>query len=191
MKNSLLSILQKSVFLGIILICTGCGAKKNVNYLRKCVKAATDEEFAVFYGDSSVLDVYEMVEIIEDDLRSDKLLQGVDKEGYVKLVDDVRIGNDHIVKHEVMQKFSPISGIVVVDMVSVCPYKTVVENSNRLNSSIVNQFKLSSQLTATGYDFGLIKDFAESIDPEDFSHVEYRAPIMVMLLTHIQNKSRR
>ncbi len=179
----------KLIWLALIgLFLNNCHAQTDIrSSIRQCVKDKTDKHFQDLYSEST-LDVYLMVDSIESSLRSADILKDLSKKEYLRLVEGVKKSDSALIENNTIKEFSTISGLVVSDIVSFCPYKTVVEQENEIESSLVNQFRLSQRLLATGYEFSLIKEYIVDIASKDFEAVEYRTPIMIMLLFHLENK---
>lgn len=167
------------------------GQVNNRLYLRECVKSQTDKYFQDIYGQSGQ-DVYTMVDSIENHLQYIGVLKGVDKDEYLKLIENISEGDSSVINGDkVVKEYSTISALLVDKVVAFCPYKVIVERENDLGSSLVNQFKRSQSLLATGYEITLIKEYLNNIHPKDFINIEYRTPVMIMLLFHVENNIRR
>lgn len=71
-----------------------------------------------------------------------------------------------------------------------CPYEIVVKERNKLNSSIVRQLANASELQASGYEKEAVINHIDEISESDFIHIEYRTPVIVILLFHLENTFR-
>jgi hypothetical protein len=178
-----------SILLAIVF--TNCSICKKDTYLklRECVKNKTDINFYDIYGTKNI-DVYKMVDAIEKELISKGTLKKISKESYLELIDSVERKDFFLSKNKIIEEYSMISPIIIIDLVSTCNYEIMIKEKNKLNSSLVNQFRISQNLLATGYEFKDIREFIESTESIDFEHIEFRAPVMVMILFHIEKWNR-
>ena len=129
-----------------------------------------------------------MVDSIESNLQSIGILDSISKEAYLKLIELVNRKDTILTESKAIKNYEMVAGLIIVDVVSTCPYQVVVERENNLRSSIVNQFKMSQELLASGYEFDQIKEYVNGIHTSDFKYIEYRAPVMVMLLFHLGDR---
>lgn len=180
---------NKQRIFGIILLCFSffsCNTEKHVrSHLNKCIKSKTNEVFEDVYGDTEI-DIYEMVDSIEKNFLQKSVLKSITKEEYLSLINFIKLKDGRLLEDKVVNKFSSISTLIVVDMVSTCSYEVIIEEKNKLDSSVVNQFKIGQKLLSTSYDLDQMIEYVESIHPNDFKYIEYRVPVMVMLLFNIE-----
>jgi len=182
-------VLQIRVLIILLAMFTySCRAQEDIrSHLRECVKTMTDKDFEDIYGVSG-LNVYTMVDSIESNLQSIGILDSISKEAYLKLIELVNRKDTILTESKAIKNYEMVAGLIIVDVVSTCPYQVVVERENNLRSSIVNQFKMSQELLASGYEFDQIKEYVNGIHTSDFKYIEYRAPVMVMLLFHLGDR---
>ena len=105
-----------------------------------------DEVFREVYGGEPSLDVYEMVALTEKKLFEEGILPRVNRESYLKLVDDFQKKGVRPGEFRTIKDYSLLSGLIVREVVLSCPFKVVVEESNELESTLVEQLKIKPKL---------------------------------------------
>jgi len=150
-------------------------------HLRQCAKNKTDNVFLDLYNEKG-LDLYSMVASIESDLQHIGVLNDLSVNSYIKLIEAVKQKNLTLTNSNTINKYSMIGGLIIIDVISNCPHEIIYKKKDKLNSNITNQFKLIDQLLASGYDYNVIFKYINHMQKDDFKHIEYRAPIIVMLL---------
>lgn len=150
-------------------------------HLRQCAKNKTDNVFLDLYNEKG-LDLYSMVAFIEADLQHIGALNDLSKNSYINLIEAAKQKNPILTNSSTINKYSMIGGLIIIDVISNCPYEIIYKNEDKLKSNITNQFKLIDQLLASGYDYNVIFKYINHMQNDDFKHIENRAPIIVMLL---------
>ena len=62
-----------------------------------------------------------------------------------------------------------------------------MKERNELNSSIVSQLANDSHLPLSGYEKVAVRNFIHEISESDFTDIEYRVAVIVILIFHLQN----
>ncbi|MBN7811741.1 hypothetical protein J0A68_12335 [Algoriphagus sp. H41] len=155
--------------------------------LEACVEHRTVEIFKDVYGENSQMGVYEMASLVEGEFKSEGFLNNVTKEDYLRLVEYIYSNKRSFYENDLIREFSGISGLLITSIVIDCPYEIVVKERNKLNSSLVLQLSNASELQASGYEKEAVIDYIDGIDEIDFSRMVYRAPVIVILLFHLEN----
>ncbi|WP_439484241.1 hypothetical protein [Cyclobacterium plantarum] len=159
--------------------------------IKECSEFKTVNVFKDVYGDDKLLSIYEMTSLIESEFKKKGVLKEATKKHYISLLEYVYSDKSRsLYDNELIKEFSSISGLLITTVVVDCPYEVVVTERNELNSSIVHQLEKASELQASGYEKEAVKNYIKVISESDFTQMEYRAPVIVILLFHLENMFR-
>lgn len=174
--------------LTITFICLSCNEQTvNSDAIRTCVKSNTEELLKSIYGENTEIDIYKIAYLLEKEFKKEGFLDRATKDQYISLLNYIHSGKGvHFFENELIREYSSISGLAITPIVLDCPYEVVVREKNDLNSSIVRQLKNAPVLQSTGFSKEAVKDYIEDISDEDFDHMEYRAPVVVIFLFQLQ-----
>lgn len=179
------------ILLMMTLFHSSCKGQSIINEaIKMCVELKTSEVFKDFYGENTQMDIYKMVSLVEAEFKNEGFLKNVTKEQYLQLLENVYSNKESFSDNELIKEFSSISGLIITSVVIDCPYEIVVKERNELNSSIVLQLANASELQASGYEKEAVINYIEEISESDFIHMEYRAPLIVILVFHLENTFR-
>lgn len=176
--------------ISVVLLLPGCINNKIPKAIDSCVRSRTNPVFKDLYGESTGRDFYKMIQEVEELFIESGELENDSKESYLKLTDKIYNKYELEIFNEVkIKEYSDIIGLMIIDVVSSCPTKVVVNYENDLSSSIVKQFFMSQELMKSGYSYLNVKEYINQISGSDFNLLTYRAPILTMILFEIKNKS--
>ncbi len=179
------------ILLMMIHLHSSCKGQSIINEVIKvCAEIKTTEVFKDVYGENSQMGIYKMVSLVEAEFKNEGFLKNVTKEHYLRLLEYVYSNKGSFSENELIKKFSSISGLLITSIVIDCPYEIVVKERNKLNSSIVRQLANASELQASGYEKEAVINYIDEISESDFIHIEYRTPVIVILLFHLENTFR-
>ena len=178
------------VFILLIMIHlhSACKGQSIINEaIEVCAEHKTAEVFKDVYGENTQMGIYKMAFLVEAEFKNEGFLKNVTKEHYLQLVEYVYSNKGSFSENELIKEFSSISGLLITSIVIDCPYEIVVKERNELNSSIVLQLSNASELQASGYEKDAVINYIDEINESDFTYMEYRAPVIVILLFHLEN----
>ena len=177
---------NNKVYLSLLFLLLLYGCKVNdVHFtIKECVKSKTDKEFVDLYNDYN-MDVYKMVNSIEQEFLEMEILENLGKDEYIRLISLVKNYNSDVLDNKLVNKYSPICGFIAYDVLSTCNYEIIIKEKNELNSTVVNQYKSGQKLLETGHNLDELIEFVQLTDSSDFKRIEYRTPALVSLLFRI------
>ncbi|MDB9837115.1 hypothetical protein OAC51_09495 [Flavobacteriaceae bacterium] len=167
--------------------------------LMSCVNNGISSNLEFING-KDPFDVYAFLLAIENNIQNQNLLQRVNGIGYKVLF-------DNILKHKkskyrkLYKSLNRLSDSIGFEyqiysttrfVLTKCPYEVFFEDERTDHSFMYKHILLLNKLEAQGYkDILLLNQLIDNIDEESFSKIEYRAPIILLVMINLNTKYNR
>ena len=159
--------------------------------ITKCVNEVTN--FSE-YNKSGQGDFYTMIKEIEKVIFLQNKLQNFNKEDYIKKIVELLINKEKTGEklyketNKIFDKYGYIPSVNNFKVFNQCPFFVLVTEKNEMKSSLFFQSQLLNEIEANGYkDTELIKELITSTTDEDFKKIVYRAPVVLVLISCLDN----
>ena len=164
-----------------IIIFTSCKGEESIyieKKIRECVLDNTNSYIYDYFGENSTLNVYTIAELSEKEFILNGLLLNNQKDSYIDFIKNLfenktKTFDDIKTKKTDIDDFISIARVVVLEIINNCPQKVVIQEKNEMNSSLVNQLSIASELLSTGFeDINLLTEYIKEVDSTDFKKIE-------------------
>ncbi|MBL4605999.1 MAG: hypothetical protein JKY02_10160 [Flavobacteriaceae bacterium] len=184
-------------YLFLVLIFFSCKTQNKIinKELKNCINSAYNNNVKNMYNSNLNLSFYSLMSSVEKILISNKTIKNSGKQSYIsfftKIKEEKEIGKHEKVFHEIEkllinEKFDmTFSNLYAV--FQSCPYKIITEEKNDANSTLVNQYKVFSQMEAKGNDnLKLISELLNVTEKKYFEDILYRAPVILLAIINLE-----